>query len=373
MDPLLLIFIDSYPYEFVSEMPFLSSHFRWQVECGIGYSVNVKAELFAGLRPDDLGYMNEWTFAPEHSRFRSHHWWLRLIDPVKHFYYADRVAHRLLQKFVFRQGLINIPFTYLRYFTKRGTPPYYDGFEFPSLFSMGSHLKIVRYSDFPFSPHRDEEVFRQARRVIEHSSEGDSIFIAWADLDNFTHVNGVGSPQHLQKIKELDRMVGDCVDDFRKRNPNGRFLFVSDHSMANVTKHVSFEPEKMWGRVSPETYVYFTDSNILRLWVFDSEVKKKIAEFLNNWGEGKLLSQEERSRFSITEPIFGDLIYILNEGTVFYPSFWGRGSVAAMHGYHPDTESQKGCVVSDQQIFASKMIPKSTEVYSWLKEQLCQS
>ena len=53
----LLIFIDALPYGCLSEAPFLSSFpFAARVVPGLGYSINIKAEIFGGYRPAEAGF-----------------------------------------------------------------------------------------------------------------------------------------------------------------------------------------------------------------------------------------------------------------------------------------------------------------------------
>lgn len=61
----LIIFIDSLPFNILPQTSFLNQMTeRWSIQPGFGYSINLHAELFAGLLPDDIGYFGEWMYDP---------------------------------------------------------------------------------------------------------------------------------------------------------------------------------------------------------------------------------------------------------------------------------------------------------------------
>jgi len=350
-------------------MPFLSQFMHWRIQCGLGYSLNVKAELFSGLRPDELGYFNEWTFDPAGSPFRKHRPWLKMLKPLTPSYHMSWVVRKCVERTLFPSTSLDIPFEYLGYFSRRGMPPYHNGFGRPSIFGENPNLAMVCYTDWPPSTDRDEHVFNQAMETIPTIKK--HLFVAWADLDGLTHRYGVGSDVQFQRLLQLDNMIDRCVNAFLGHFPSGHFILISDHSMANVDHAVVGRLEHVFGPVSPETYVYFLDSNILRVWVFDDVLRSEVEAYLTNSKDGKALSPLERELYAVTNPLFGDFIYILAEGKIFRDSFWGRKLPAAMHGYHPETNSQKGFVLSDSKLFASDMMPRATDVYKHLKGLLC--
>lgn len=369
--PILLMFIDSFPYDHLPEMPFLSQFHKWRVSCGVGYSVNIKAELFAGMTPDDLGYFNEWQYDGA-SRFRRHSWWLRLLEPARKSYFVDRMLHRFLLRAVFRQSVLNIPYRYLGYFSRRGFPPYSEKFEYPSLFTQSQHLRMALYSDISPGFNRDTLVAQMAREIILREDYR-SVFVAWADLDSFTHRVGVGSKEHLERLRQLDSLVYTTVKTFQSRNPDSISILISDHGMSNVDKVVALDVEQLFGPADENRYLYFIDSNMIRFWLFEPEIADLVDNFFRCWNEGCILTPEERITYGVSSRLFGDIIVILDEGSVFAESFWGRGVPAAMHGYHPNVSSQKGFVAATSLLFQMGDEPSSIAVYKCLKELLCGS
>lgn len=337
----LIIFIDSLPYFCTDRMKFLSrfkSSIR-KVIPGFGYSINVKAQIFCGATPDEVGYLNEWTYTPQ-GPLRKYHLWLRALTPLQRFYYLDRIAHKLFSK-LYRQNLLNIPFEYLSFFARTGTEPYRDEFSLPTIFSEMNNLRKICYYHYRYGEKRDHQIYFNTMKVISQGAY-DNIFVAFGDLDGVTHKYGVGTKEYNRKTDEMDNYLCQMHKEFISKNPNGAFLIISDHGMANVTGAVHINMERKFGRASESSYLYFVDSTMLRIWTFGERKKFEIEKCLNGLTFGKVLSKQERINYGITSRAFGDIIFLLNEGLIFNPSFMGRKMPKSMHGYRPELESQQG-------------------------------
>jgi predicted AlkP superfamily pyrophosphatase or phosphodiesterase len=366
----VIIFIDSLAYSCIGQTEFLSS---WKgniakVKPGFGYSINVKAEIFGGYSPDDLGYLNEWTYQPD-SHLRKYPPWLQTLASLQHFYYLDRIAHRVFSR-LYGQNILNIPFKYLSFFTKMGAEPYRDEFSLPTIFSKMSNLKKICYYHYCYGPKRDSQIFFNTMKAF---SEGiyDNIFVAFGDLDGVTHEYGVGSEEYNKKVEELDNYLCQMYKEFSSKYPKGSFLIISDHGMANVNESVDINMERKFGRAGEDTYLYFVDSTMLRVWIFDARKKAEIESYLNGLNFGKIVNAEERAVYGIASKKFGNIIFLLNEGVVFNPGFFGRKLPKAMHGYCSELESQKGLVFSNQILNRTEYA--TTELFTLLKEMLVSS
>jgi len=363
----LIIFIDSLPYFCTDRMKFLSrfkSSIR-KVVPGFGYSINVKAEIFGGLMPDDIGYLNEWTYQPD-SHLRKYPPWLQTLAPLQHFYYLDRIAHKVFSM-LYGQNILNIPFEYLSFFTKTGTEPYRDEFSLPTIFSKMSNLKKICYYHYRYGPKRDSQIFYNTMKAL---SEGiyNNIFVAFGDLDGVAHLYGVGSGEYSKKIEELDSCICRIYKEFTRNNPNGTFFVISDHGMADVTGPVHINMERQFGAANKTSYLYFVDSTMLRVWTFCERKKVEIEEFLNALDFGIVLDEKKRLDYAISSKEFGDIIFLLNEGIVFNPGFMGHRMPKSMHGYWPELESQKGILFTNKCLNKPEYAAK--EVFGVLRQFL---
>lgn len=110
---------------------------------------------------------------------------------------------------------------------------------------------------------------------------------------------------------------------------------------------------------------------MLRIWTFNPEKKNEIERFLSQQTYGKIITTTERQQYQLTSSKFSDIIFLLDEGLIFSPSFYGRKLPKAMHGYHPTLESQQGVLLFNQAIPTSLVpIKRTTDVYRLLSH-LC--
>ena len=363
----LLVFIDSLGHFNLENMKFPASlnNCKAKLRPGFGYSINVKAEIFGGYCPGRLGYLNEWTYRPE-SPLRKYQSLFRMLATLKNFYYPDRIAHKLISKSI-GYNILNIPFKYLPFFEKVGTEPYRDEFVLPTIFSRMSDLKKICYYHYRHGQDRDFRIFTDTMKALSEGTN-ENIFAAFGDLDGITHEYGVGSKEFHDKIGEMDNYLCQLYRKFSKKNPEGSFTVISDHGMANINRTVCIDMEKNCGRAGEDTYLYFIDSTMLRVWIFNKNTKDKIENYLKGLNFGKTLTSEQRISYGIDPVEFGNILFLLNEGVVFTPGFFGRKTPKAMHGYRPELQSQKGLIVSTAKCDSDEL--SALAAFSWMEKVL---
>lgn len=365
----LIAFIDGLPYSYVEsgrlgrDLPH-----KAPVIPGMGYSVNIHAELFAGLTPDAAGYFNEWTHVG-----RSDHWgaWAALfplLRPARRVYYADRVVHKLLAR---RLGEIgNIPFAFLPTMAPTGKHVLARHVVDGSILNSFP-IDLISYADY-YGRHSyldcDQMVLDAA---IERLAVSENVLATFVALDNVAHGNGVGSETYDNYVEQLDEMLARLRERFIRRYPDGDFFIVTDHGMANVTRAVDPEIETLFPGAG-RRYAYFVDSTMVRVWVNEPELQAEIGAFLAAKAGGRLITAIERETYGVTNEAWGNFIYLADEGNMFAPSFWGRGVSVAMHGYHPELPSQRAFIAhaGPRPLFDSGKIYRSTDVNSMLRASL---
>ena len=119
----------------------------------------------------------------------------------------------------------------------------------------------------------------------------------------------------------------------------------SDHGMAKVIDSIEINLENEFGQCNETSYLYFKDSTMLRVWCFNTDIDNEIEHFLAQRTDGILLSEIQRQYYGVTNPDYGTHIFILNEGLVFQPGFFGRKTPKGMHGYLPEISSQQGILL----------------------------
>ena len=100
--PILVIFIDAMPfYEGASLAERLNAKSYKKVTPGIGYSINVKTEIFAGIGPDEVGYFCEWVFKKEKQYSNSICLMFKFFNYFSNFNTTtNKVLHRITGKII---------------------------------------------------------------------------------------------------------------------------------------------------------------------------------------------------------------------------------------------------------------------------------
>jgi predicted AlkP superfamily pyrophosphatase or phosphodiesterase len=335
----LIVFIDALPFDSLGGAPFLARMATARpLVPGFGYSVNIKAELFAGLTPDDLGVLSEWTL--KDGRFARRKRWWRALAPLSRFPFVDRAAHYALSR-ALGARLFAIPFGFLPHFDVTIPAAYEDGFPRPSLFNGGRTIARVLYSRHRATEARDRAVFDDALRAVRERTDA-SVFVAFAGLDEALHAHGVTGDGFAATLAELDGLVARLAGEFLSRTKGGRVVVLSDHGGADVTREIAIDLERAVGPAGPSTYLYFVDSTMLRVWTFNDAARARVLEFLRDLPGGRILPTDERERLAVASPGLAEILFLLDEGAIFNPSFFGRERVAGMHGYHPELPRQRG-------------------------------
>lgn len=355
MKKIMIIFIDSLPFNQVRKMKYLNSLKPVKVTPGFGYSINILPLMLGGYKADDLGYLNEWNF-DKNSRFIRYNWGFKLLNIFNFNFYIDRAIHKIISKIT---NVANIPFNLIQYFSYKPDNSYKGKFSKETVLSKNNFHKVL-YDKY--KKDKDLNVYLEAKEAI---GSHDKIFLSLVDLDHLGHIKGVGSLEYNIKLRKLDEQIKDLADKFKKNG--GEVIVLSDHGMVNVNKGVKIDIEKEIGKVDEDSYVYFIDSTLLRVWTFSKEYKKKVEDYLKTKRFGKILSDKEREKYGITSKKFGDFIFILNEGICFSPNFFGRGLPKAMHGYLPGLESQKSFIAFSGDKKKLSKIKECKDVWKFLE------
>ncbi|MBN1642001.1 MAG: hypothetical protein JXA09_12270, partial [Anaerolineae bacterium] len=117
-------------------------------------------------------------------------------------------------------------------------------------------------------------------------------------------------------------------------------------------------------------YAYFSDANLLRVWVMDPTLAPVIEAYLGGFGHGRLLTENERCTYGLTSRRFGQYIYVLEEGLAFEPSTFARHKPVGMHGYHPLVPSQQALLAHYGPAWNGERPERMGDVYEMLRRAL---
>lgn len=354
--PALTIFIDGLPFDQLEKMPYAREFpSRARLIPRLGYSVNCQTELFTGKSPDELGFWCEWSYSPDTSPFRAMKTALRLLTPIEWSYAAKRVFHRLLDRFAPVSYTKHIPLRYLAMFDETGHSVFDPRFDQPSLLDDQRMTKFL-YHQFPPGPRRDLDATDAVLRFIENSDSPGSIIVTLVQLDHCSHWEGVGSPAYESQLRENDTIIQQLTEAYLQKEPDGVVFVVSDHGMTNIEDTIEVELESNFGLANEDTYTYFSEATLLRVWIHDDSLELRIQSYLDSIQGLERVEEAERKELGLTNESFGDLIYHTPVGIQIVPSFWGPKPSVGMHGHHPRYPGQHGvCLSSEPSLFADSM------------------
>jgi len=367
----LIIFIDSLPYSLVKKEKNLFINTLGEVspvQPGVGYSINVYAELFAGLSPDEIGFFNKFTPKERVVRNRIEDSLFRVLDLSRIYPMLSRGLHIAYSKLMGEENLGNIPFRYLKYFKRKQPMGVFSTDKTPTIFNrFGLEISL--------SPNYSEGVGLNDKKAfdcaIKKMGNGRNHFVMFGDLDGIAHKFGLKSSRYSEHILSLDELCESIIHEFKKINgKNSRIILFSDHGMAEVKEGITLDIEKKFGKMDLKSYIYFLDSTFLRIWLKDKSLESDMYAYLNSLKCGSVLSNEMRARYGVVDTAFGDFIFLLDEGKVFFPGFMGGRLVKSMHGYKPELESQAGIFIDSSNEKGRETPKNSKGVYEYLVNTL---
>jgi hypothetical protein len=100
------------------------------------------------------------------------------------------------------------------------------------------------------------------------------------------------------------------------------------------------------GFVFPRDYAVVWDATMARFWFPGGDaIREHICDWLRERREGRILTREEMGEWGCSFPgnLYGEVFFLLRNGTIFTPSIMKRGGVAAMHGYDPREPESRAC------------------------------
>jgi hypothetical protein len=117
-------------------------------------------------------------------------------------------------------------------------------------------------------------------------------------------------------------------------------------------------------------YAVVYDSTMARFWFFSDRARARVEGCLQQVPEGRILTDGELERLGtlFADRYFGELIFLVEEGTLIVPSHMGERPIRAMHGYHPDAPHSYASLLTNY----SDVAPEVTaipHVYGLMAEQ----
>lgn len=355
------ILIDALGFELCRRYGFRPAALSYSVRLKtvLGYSQAAIASLMTGQNPDRHGSWLMYSFSEHGSPFG----WLRFLPGSVS---AERLWLRRLMRWNLER-LHGVRSYYDLYSVPRSVFPYLDLPARDNIFEPGAgratHTVLdwletrgagVMVWDYRVN---ESEAFDALESQLKKGKPGFYLLYT-AGLDADMHEQGTAGKAVRSHLGWYSERVERIAELASAGGGNTRIFLFGDHGMCDVSRHVDLvsSVEKLGLRI-PGDYVPFYDSTMARFRVRSHRAGSRLKDLLAGCPFGSVLEQDEKRRLGVDFPDgrYGDVIFLLNPGSIILPSFMGKEPVAAMHGYHPDAEGMYSVMFTNVESGAADM------------------
>ena len=327
----LVFFVDALPFVAVARL--LTGELRRTFSSAkpmapsIGYSVNLHQEMFAGRRPDDAGFFGvrnrlEHAVNLPYRKIRRVQAAFRTLAPQ-----LDRYSRPVWNR-ILRWETDFIPLHLVENFAP-AIPDLLVTESSTALFQRPGWERAVADLTGAGGLMADQVAMDRARALA--STTRSHLFVALTSPDRIGHKHGCPSP-------EMDSVAGRMLSHFLEimglMERNGGVedaTLVSDHGMSTVNETLRCGIESQVPGCGANWLCYY-DSLYLKVWSDEQSLIDDARAYLEPL-PGRVLTEGDRVRLGVSNPEFGDLIFVLDEGTAFAPNFFARRVSKGYHGY----------------------------------------
>jgi hypothetical protein len=350
----LFIFADALGWDLAEKRSFMRDIFAHRQRCDtlFGYSCTCDPSILTGCLPREHGHFS--FFIYDRARLAPFRWarhlgWLPEVVAGHH-----RVRNRVSRWTAQAKGytgyfqLYSVPFSRL---------PWLDYTEKRDIYEPGGILggqtvifEHWKKSGIPWtrSDWRSNDATNVERLKAElRQGQVRLAYLFTAGLDATMHAHTTESPETDAAFARFEQWLREIHDIAQERYSHVRFHLFSDHGMSDTRQLSRMLPEfEALGLEFGRDYVSVWDSTMARFWFPGGEsVREEIIDWLRRRPEGRIVTNAELQEWGCDFPDgrYGELIYLLNNGVLFAPSFMNQRRVPAMHGYDPAEADSAAC------------------------------
>ena len=262
-----------------------------------------------------------------------------------------RILNRILKKkYSSKMSIYNIPINQLNNFYL--TEDEYDHFSDNFINKDNLIMKIKRkgmdinneawtYLGKSNQMSDDETMNFLISKNIESSNE--FIFAYLGTLDAVGHKYGPKSKKMVESLSYIDSFFEKLIS----LNDNNDIIILGDHGMKTINKFLNVSDEiheiqQKFNLKINHNFNFFIDSTMLRLWV-NNDQKIDMINFINSNNTlskyGKIIHQKHSSK------VYGNVVWLANEGVMLYPDFFHFKKPVGMHGYDNELKNSQGTAI----------------------------
>jgi predicted AlkP superfamily pyrophosphatase or phosphodiesterase len=351
----IFVLVDALGWDYVRTRPFLEdiAQYRGELRTILGFSSGAIPAILTGLPPALNGHWNLFYYDPENSPFR----WTRplsvLPSPLLNNRFSRKAINWLGHRVTRYKGyfyLYAVPVELLQYFhycERR------DIFR-PGGINQGKSIfdklqeRNIPFRSYSYHDCKDQEIIRRAMRDIAEE-DCSFYFLYLSEMDMFLHRHCHEPAKVDEKVALYDRWIRELYQKAKGARSDVQLYVFSDHGMVPTSStHDLWSEIRALGFGVPADYLPFYDSTMARFWFRNERAKDVITTHLQTLTCGHTLSEAERREFGLDFPDarYGETIFLMNPGCLIVPSYLGKGTLAGMHGFHPEAPYSSGALVT---------------------------
>ncbi len=349
----IFVFVDALGWRLAEERGFLRDLLPYRNPCDtiFGYSCTCDPTILTGRLPHEHGHFSFFAFDPQRSPFRWARRWGWLPERLAGHH---RIRNRISRAVARRMG-------YTGYFQLYSVPfrrlPWLDYTEKRDLYEPGGIIggqetifELWRRSGVPWMRSDWRAGDTANVRALKDELARGRIRLAYlfnAGLDAVMHAQTTRGEATDAAFARLEGWLREIHATAAAHYQQVRLHVFSDHGMVDTRAVSRMMPEfESLGLEYGRDYGAAWDSTMVRFWFPGGpEIRARIEAFLHTRSEGRIVTDEELARWGclFADRRYGELIYLLEEGTIFAPSYMNQGRVPAMHGFDPDLDRSRAC------------------------------
>lgn len=357
----LFLYVDALNNDCINPytMPFLSNltkSYYQSLDNVFGYSFAIQSAMLSGKYPDENNHWMPYYFSEDGSPF-----FFQVFGKVSRLLQLDKVPKiqflSLMEsrRFFVKKGVPanNVPSGMIG---KIGVFPYYYMCELPFFQELGN-LLLQKYNvKFTYigPPEFRIPIYDKLISHINSSTFDNEFILGYDDkLDIYGHGFGPYSQKYQDYVRMLDKRLEKVYNNLKEKfKDKFNFIVFSDHSQCPTTAvinllHLINKRNLSFGK----DYYCFIDATIALFWPTSNASREAIIQSLSTLKSGVLITDELRKKYHIAfkNNMYGDLIFALNPGSIFFPNFFNPFSaMKGLHGFRPEEDVQKTFILSDK-------------------------
>jgi type I phosphodiesterase/nucleotide pyrophosphatase len=354
----IYVLVDALGWEILRGRSFLDDLLphRRPLETILGYSSGAIPTLLTGQHPRDHGHWNLFYRSPRTSPFRWT-WPLLYVPPAVR---ESRVVRRLVKEVSHRVSgysgyfaIYNLPLDRIRHYDICETSDIYLPGGLAPARSLFDRLTAagVGYECFNYHRYSDAQTLALVPDRLA-TSDCRVYFLYLSELDSYLHFHVQDAEGVTAKLRWYEDGLRRIHDAAVRRWGRARLHLFSDHGMTptRATYDLIRDVERLELRVGAD-YLPAYDSTMARFWCESDRARKRLGDVLGDRRCGRLLSALELKQLGLDfdDDRYGQMVFVMEPGTLIVPSDMGRIRLDGMHGYHPreDPSAYAALLTSD--------------------------